>query len=451
MILVIDDDDGFRSSLVDALRHRGHNVLEADSLACGRSILDSAAVDLVLLDNQLDDGHGVTLLPDLQDTDDEIDVIMITAYPAVQLAVEAMRGGAADFIVKRFELPELHAVIDRTLESRRLRRQVRSFRRVQRASANELLGQSPPMRLLHEQVDRVAGFNTPVLIVGESGTGKELVARAIHQRSERSDHPMVTVNCSALPESLLESELFGHEAGSFTGAQQTHEGVFERAHGGTLFLDEIGEMKPELQSRLLRAVEGLPFRRVGGKREITADARIVAATNRDLDTAIAEGRFRQDLYFRLSAFPIRTPPLRERGDDIALLADAFLDQIGRSLGRRMSFAPEAMTLLGRYAWRGNVRELRHVVERAAILCDRETISPADLPVELAYPDPLLDDLRPVLGNVRPLSEIENSYIRQVVDLAGGNISEAARLLGITRNTIRARLARDQGDAEGDSD
>ncbi|MGE0431748.1 MAG: sigma-54-dependent transcriptional regulator [Planctomycetota bacterium] len=444
MILVIDDDHGFRSSLVDALTHWGHEVREADSLSSGRDVLEASAVDLVLLDNQLGDGLGVTLLPELLDDGGTTDVIMITAYPALQLAVDAMRKGVSDFIVKPFELSELRVVVERTLESRHLRRQVRHFRRVQRAEADELLGHSEAMCRMREHIDRIAGVNTPVLVIGETGTGKELVARAIHQRSPRHDNPMVTVNCSALPESLLESELFGHEAGAFTGAHHAYEGVFERAHGGTLFLDEIGEMKPELQARLLRVVEGQSFRRVGGKREISVDVRIIAATNRDLEDAIEEGRFRQDLYFRLSAFPIRTPPLREREGDIVLLAEAFVGQFSRSLGKsRLQFSPRATELLTQYSWRGNVRELRHIVERAAILCDGDTITQAELPPELSHPGIAIQAFAPTSGAVLPLAEIENIYIRLVLDHADGNVSEAARLLGITRNTIKSRLARER--------
>ena len=443
MLLIIDDDASFRRSLVGALTHQGYEVAEADSAAAGLEYLETHAVDLVLLDNHLGDKTGVEILPTLRQADESVDVILVTAYPEIRLAVEAMRLGAADFVVKPFELAELFLAVERVLETRRLRRELKRYEREGALANSDMLGDSPAMRELQTRITRIAPANAPVLICGETGTGKELVARALHHQSRRSSGPIVTVNCSAFSETLLESELFGHEKGAFTGAHSAREGVFEMANGGTLFLDEIGELRMDFQARLLRVVEGLPFHRLGGRREIVVDVRIVAATNRDLPAAIKAGSFREDLWFRLNALPIEMPPLRERVGDVALLAGAFLQRAAQGIGRPgMRLSNDAMDCMTSYAWPGNVRELRSVIDRLAILHDGDLIGPDALPPEIrqATPDSVHIGATTAAGRIPTLAELESAHVRDVLSRVDGNISEAARVLGVSRNTIRSRLS-----------
>ena len=332
--------------------------------------------------------------------------------------------------------------VSRAIEARRLRRDVRRLERERRSrnDVTELLGESPAVEQVLKQIRMVARAETPVLVVGETGTGKELVADLVHRLSSRAQGPLVKVNCSAFSEQILESELFGHEKGAFTDAKEARAGLFEMSDGGTLFLDEISEMKPGLQAKLLRVTEGHPFRRVGGQRDVRSDVRLVAATNRDLAALIETGQFRKDLYFRLNAFQITAPPLRDRGRDIVLLSRFFLERSATTLRRGLlQLSPAAEELLLSYPWPGNVRELRNVIERAAILCESGTVGVEHLPSQLQASSYVQRLAAKGAGSIPSLAEVERRYIDHVLELVGGNLSEAARALGIARNTLKARL------------
>jgi len=442
VMLIVEDDDGLRPALERSFARRGHTVLCAASVARAGELLRAQNIDLILLDIQLPDGSGLEVLKIARNLDEEILVVMMTAFAEVKTVVHAMKEGARDFVVKPFELEELHLVVERTIEARELRRKVRRLEHEQssRAEAAEILGASPIIERLRDQIRKVAPATTPVLVVGETGTGKELVADSVHRLSGRVDGPLVKMNCSAFSEQLLESELFGHEKGAFTDAKEARAGLFELAEGGTLFLDEISEMKPGLQAKLLRVVEGQPFRRVGGRREIRTNVRIVAATNRDLPARIRSGDFREDLYFRLKVFQIDTPPLRARGRDIVLLARFLLGRSAQALRKgELRLTPAAEEILLAYHWPGNVRELRNVMERAAILCEKNALGAEHLPGELQAASFVRRQEAPGTGALPELAEIERQYIAHVVASAGGNLSEAARILGIARNTLKAKL------------
>ncbi len=441
-MLIVEDDAGLRPSLERSFARRGHKVQCATSVADAQERMRTQRIDLVLLDVQLPDGSGLEVLKSARDLDEEIVVIMMTAFPEVKTAVHAMKEGARDFVVKPFELEELHLTVERAVEARELRRKVRRLEheRSSRAEIAEILGESPVVERLRDQIRKVAPAATPVLVVGETGTGKELVADSVHRLSGRSDGPLVKVNCSAFSEQLLESELFGHEKGAFTDAKEARAGLFELAEGGTLFLDEISEMKPGLQAKLLRVVEGQPYRRVGGRREIRTDVRIVAATNRDLPARIRAQEFRADLYFRLKVFQIDTPPLRARGADVTMLARFFLRRSAAALRKsELQLAAVAEEVLLSYAWPGNVRELRNVMERAVILCEDGEVRREHLPGEIQAAAFIRRHEERGAGAMPSLAEIERQYTAYVVASAGGNLSEAARILGIARNTLKAKL------------
>ncbi len=441
-MLIVEDDAGLRPALERSFARRGHKVQCATSVSDALQRLRTQRIDLVLLDVQLPDGSGLDVLKSARDLDKEIVVIMMTAFPEVKTAVHAMKEGARDFVVKPFELEELHLTVERALEARELRRKVRRLEheRSSRAEIAEILGESPVVEHLRDQIRKVAVASTPVLVVGETGTGKELVADSVHRLSARGDGPLVKVNCSAFSEQLLESELFGHEKGAFTDAKEARAGLFELAEGGTLFLDEISEMKPGLQAKLLRVVEGQPYRRVGGRREIQTDVRIVAATNRDLPARIRSHEFREDLYFRLKVFQIDTPPLRARGKDVVKLARFFLRRSAAALRKsELRLAAAAEEILLGYAWPGNVRELRNVMERAAILCEDGEVQREHLPGEIQAAAFIRHYEKRGGGAMPLLAEIERRYIAHVVASTSGNLSEAARILGIARNTLKAKL------------
>jgi DNA-binding NtrC family response regulator len=447
-LLIVEDDGGLRSSLERSLSRRGLDVVTASTVAEARQIIGARSIDLVLLDLRLPDGPGLDVLLAVRDVDDRIPVIVMTAFPEVQAAVRAMKEGARDFIVKPFELEEMHLSLDRALETRDLRRSVLRLEREQRSrnEITELLGSSPAIEHVREQVRKVADTTASVLVAGETGTGKELVTESIHRLSPRRDAPLVKVNCSAFSEQLLESELFGHEKGAFTDAKAARTGLFEMSDGGTLFLDEISEMKPGLQAKLLRVVEGHPFHRVGGHREVRTDVRVVAATNQNLVSRIEAGEFRKDLYFRLNVFRIEVPPLRDRGRDAVEIGRRFLERSAATLRKKAPrLAPETEDVLLEYDWPGNVRELSNVMERAVILCDEEEVRPAHLPAEIRAPAFVRRAARTSDGGLPSLDEIERRYMAFVLDSTDGSISEAARVLGISRNTLKARLrpARDQ--------
>ncbi len=441
-ILLVEDDAGLRGSLALSLSRRGYAVMPAASRAEAERILADHGIDLLLLDLRLPDGSGLDVLARARELDPQAPVVVMTAFPDVRTAVRAMREGARDYIVKPFELEELHLTLEREVEARGLRRAVHRLERekLERDEITEILGESPAIEAVRESVRRVAGTDSPVLILGATGTGKELVADSIHRLSARRAAPLVKVNCSAFVGNLLESELFGHEKGAFTDAREARPGLFEVASGGTIFLDEVGEMQPALQAKLLRAVEGHPFHRVGGHRAIRCDLRVVAATNRDLEVAIRRGEFREDLYYRLNVYRIEVPPLADRGTDVALLARFFLARSANALRKGpLELAPEAEDLLTSYGWPGNARELRNAMERAAIVCDSGRVGIEHLPSEIQVAAFLR---RAASGNVDglpSLAEMERRYIEHVLETTGGNRSEAARILGIARNTLKARI------------
>jgi len=448
-ILVVDDERLIRWSLVQQLQREGYRVQSAET---GREALRRAQdepPDLVLLDIRLPDGDGLELLERLRARSPECLVIMMTAHGGVESAVRAMKLGAHDYLVKPFDLDELRLTIRKALETRSLHRDVIRLQSSasQGAALDDIAGASRSVGELKTLIRQIAQSDaTTVLLQGESGTGKDLVARVIHFASARAKGPFLPVNCVALPEHLLESELFGHEKGAFTDAKAQKKGLFEQADGGTVYLDEIGDMRLDLQGKLLRLIEEKAFRRLGGTRDITADIRIVAATNRDLAASLAAGQFRADLYYRLNVFPILLRPLRERPEDILPLASRFFRRFSREMRREPpAIHPEAQACLERYAWPGNVRELRNVLERALILAAGATIRAEHLPPEIGG--------QPMAGKAGAgkaatmslpadglrLDEVERDLVRQALDTTGGNQVRAARLLGISRDALRSRM------------
>lgn len=441
-LLIVEDDMGLRSSLEKSLRRRGYNILGTSTVSDAKRLLGERKVDLILLDLRLPDGSGFDVLAAARELDEEISVIVLTAYPEITTAVRAMKEGARDFIVKPFELEDLHLTVERTIEAQALHHRVQRLEheRHSRDEVTAILGESPAIEQVRSQIRQVAQADSPVFLVGGTGTGKELVADAIHSASSRSAGPLVKANCSAFSEQLLESELFGHEKGAFTDARQARAGLFEMADGGTLLLDEISELKSELQAKLLRVVEGQPFRRVGGQREIHTSVRIIATTNRDLPALVRSGAFRQDLLFRLKVFQIDVPPLRDRGKDVVLLARFFLRRSTVALRKLpIRLSPPAEEILLAYDWPGNVRELRNVMERAAILCEAGEVGVEHLPGELQVSAFVRHHSEKPSGAMPSLREIEHRYAAHVVDSVGGNLSEASRILGISRNTLKAKL------------
>jgi len=441
-VLILDDDDLIRDVLGQRLEARGFDVVTAATLAEARERVADETPDVALLDVQLPDGESTdSLLPEL--VEDDVPCILITAHGTVTSAVQALRSGASDYIEKPFSVDRLEATLRSTLDRTRLRREVRALRR-RSPLAGTVVGSSPAMTEVMELVRKIApAGSATVLVTGETGSGKGVLARAVHELSPRSDQPFVNVTCSALAETLMESELFGHEKGAFTDARTMKRGLVEVANGGTLFLDEIGELSPAVQSKLLRFIEEKAFRRVGGTRDMTVDVRVVAATNRDLEREVAEGRFREDLYYRLRVLPIEVPPLRHRASDIAPLARHFLDTFSRELGKRVDeIDPEAMELLEAHPWPGNVRELRNAIERAVLLTDGTRLTPDALPPDLRGGGASTDtpsELPDFGSDGLDLEELEERLLREALRRAEGNQSEAGRMLGLSRHQVRNRL------------
>ncbi|MCZ4304618.1 sigma-54 dependent transcriptional regulator [Zoogloeaceae bacterium G21618-S1] len=440
-ILMIEDDTTIRVTVGGFLTRRGYQVHEAEDGAAGIEIARHQRVDLVLLDLRLPDMGGLDVLAALNEMGCDAPVVIITAFPELQTAIGALRAGAYDYIHKPFDLEDLRQSIERALETRRLRHEV-EWRRVRGNTCRPdgLIGQSAAFRECLMVTERIAcAGRVPVLIRGESGTGKERVAQTIHCRSDRMNGAWIDLNCSALPEGLLEAELFGYEKGAFTDAKQMKRGLLELADGGTLFLDEIGDLSPALQPKLLRVLETQTFRRLGGYREIQVDVRFVSATNRDLAAMVAAGSFREDLYYRLNVGTIDVPPLRNRPDDILPLVEHFLAEIAPVVQRRIArIDPQAAYCLTAYAWPGNVRELRNVVERAAILCASDTLTLDALPAELRH-GAASDEPAAKGSPMRALSEVERDHILFVMAEVEGNKTHAAEILGITRLTLRTKL------------
>jgi two-component system, NtrC family, response regulator AtoC len=440
-ILVVDDEELIRWSLREGLKAEGYDILEAGT---GREALEQFkhGVDLVLLDYRLPDIDGLSVLRELKKQDPDVLVILLTSLVSVDIAVEAMKLGAFHFANKPFNVDEVAATVARALETTRLRREVKQLRENEARpyTLRAIVGESEQMDALRQMVAKVAGSPaSTVLLTGESGTGKDLVAKTIHYSSGRAARPFMNITCSALPEQLLESELFGHERGAFTDARMQKRGLLESADGGTVFLDEIGEMVPALQAKLLRFLEEKSFKRVGGAADIRVDVRVVAATNRNLEEQVAKGAFRSDLYYRLNVLPIRLPPLREHAEDVPVLVTFFTDLFNREFKKRISgVSPAAAVLLRSYGWPGNVRELRNVVERAMLLGEGDRLEAKDFgalktglnagddPFELPAAGVHLDDL-------------ERSLVVQALRRAGGNQTKAAALLGLNRDQIRYRI------------
>jgi DNA-binding NtrC family response regulator len=445
-LLVVDDERSLRFSIGEWARDVGYQALEAVD---GQEALDRVrenAVDVVLLDLRLRNEDGMEVLRRLREEDPALPVVMLTGHGGVEHAVQATKLGAYDFMLKPPDLDHLGVVLKRAMEHSRLQREVQRLRSGP-LGGQTLIGESSSLKRALQRVEKAAKSGTvTVLIHGETGSGKELVARYLHAHSARAGGPFVELNCSAIPEQLLESELYGHEKGAFTDAKRFRKGLFELADGGTLLLDEIGEMAPGLQSKLLRVLESRTFRRVGGQVDITVDVRVVAATHRDLKRAVADGRFREDLYFRLNVVPIDLPPLRERVEDIRLLADHFAARFCRELGRAaVRLDAGALEALSAYAWPGNVRELRNVIERVVLLEADDVILPEHLPAEIAGPrarsgGPAAAGGDPFpAGVVRPLNDVEQLAIEHALRVCDGNKTRAAQALGISRQTLRTKL------------
>src|SRR5688572_26827849 len=439
-ILVVDDESLIRWSLTERLHAEGYDVLEADT---GKGALEKLpeGVDLVLLDYRLPDTDGVSVLRKIKEFDQEVLVILLTAYASVDTAVEAMKQGAYHFANKPFNLDEVTATVDRALETTRLRREVRQYRThaARPYGLQRLVGESQSIKALRALIARVAASPaSTVLLTGESGTGKDLVAKIIHYASDRASKPFMNITCSALPEQLLESELFGHERGAFTDARLQKKGLLEMADGGTVFLDEIGEMTAGLQAKLLRFLEEKSFKRVGGSHDIRVDVRVVAATNRNLDEEVGKHRFRADLFFRLNVLPIEMPSLRTRNDDIPLLVEYFIDSFNTEFRKRVQGAtPAAYSLLQSYGWPGNVRELRNVIERAMLLSDSDRLDARDFTVMSSAVSAGDEFELPATGV--DLEKLERSLVIQALKRSGGNQTKAGTFLGLNREIGRAHV------------
>ena len=445
-ILVVDDEQETREVFAELLQHWGYEV---DQTSDGHEALKLAAErhpDVIVSDLVMPKLDGLQLVRAIREDQPDTPVVIMTGRGTIDAAVEAIREGVFDFVEKPLEPARLRVILQRALEKKQTQHEVQVLRRRLAQMGDEssgLIGASPPMRRVLELVQKVAPSKASVVITGQSGTGKEMVARAIHKLSDRRDKPFIGINCSAIPASLMESELFGHERGAFTGADQRRLGCWELAEGGTLFLDEIGEIPLELQSKFLRVLEEQKLRRLGGKSEISVDVRVISATNRDLKEEIKAQRFREDLYFRLNVFNLELPPLKERREDIPVLTQHFLDKFSREGGKRIhSLSPAALQLLADYAWPGNIRELRNTLERAVILCSNGAIDVADLPPDLARGGGGPSDsafLRLPLG--LPLREVEKEYVMANLAKLLGNKARTAQVLGISEKTLYNKLHR----------
>jgi DNA-binding NtrC family response regulator len=440
-VLIVEDEDLMRELLARILAGENYRIQQASSGEEALKFLQEHPVDLILTDLKLKGMTGLQLLSEARALDPEIVVIIMTAYASVETAVEAMRKGAYDYITKPFINDEIRVMLRRALNERHLSQENRHLKRElrERYRFENIVGNSEAMQRVYRLIEKVASISSNVLIVGETGTGKELVARAIHYNSERAERPFIAVNCGALTESLLESELFGHIKGAFTGAITNREGFFRKADKGTLFLDELSEVSPGLQVKLLRAIQEREVIPVGGREPLKFDVRFIAATNRKLEEEVRKGTFREDLFYRINVIAIQLPPLRQRQEDIPLLVQHFLLKYAERLGKAsMKMSREAMHVLVNYGWPGNVRELENIMERTVALCESDTIAPADLPekltqVKIAIRD--LDDYQ------MTLEALEEQHIKRVLQRVEGDKVKAAQILGINLSTLYRKLAR----------
>jgi two-component system response regulator AtoC len=441
-ILVVDDESLIRFALAERLTGEGYRVIEADTAAAALAKSEDG-VDLVLLDYKLPDGDGIEVLKRLKERDADALVILLTAHASVDLAVEAMKQGAYHYANKPFNLDEVVLLVEKALETTRLRREVRALRATQAQpySFDRIVGEGAAVVAVKALLKKVASSPaSTVLLTGESGTGKDLAAKVLHYNSARAAKPFMNITCSALPEALMESELFGHERGAFTGADRQKRGLFELADGGTVFLDEIGEMVPGLQAKLLRFLEEKTFKRVGGSVDIKVDVRVVAATNRNLQEEVKQGRFREDLFYRLNVLPIPQPPLRERAGDIPRLVEFYIDVYNTEFKKHIrGVSPEAMAQLQRHPWPGNIRELRNAVERAMLLSDEQTLGVADFSPGGAAGTIRLGEAVELPAAGLDLEQLERSLVVQALERTGWNQTKAAMLLGLNRDQIRYRV------------
>jgi two-component system response regulator PilR (NtrC family) len=458
-VLVVEDEPGLRQMLEILFHREGYAVVSAPGYRAAVEAITQhpQPFPLVLTDLAMPDGSGLDVVAVAKGRSPATEIILLTAHSSVENAILAMRSGAYDFVAKPFKPAELAALVAKALEKSAL--VTENLRLKARFSAEEqgreLLGKSEAMRRVLDVVDRVAATRATVLITGESGTGKERVARAIHQRSDRAAGPFLVVNCGALPESLMESELFGHEKGAFTGAQSRRQGLFRDAHGGTILLDEVGELPQSLQVKLLRALQERSVRPIGSSEEVAVDVRVLAATNRDVEADVATGRFRQDLYYRLNVIRLNLPPLRDRREDVPLLAERFLVRFAREMGKDVAgFTPDALRAIERYGYPGNVRELENVIERAVALAGTRVIGTGDLPEEvsgqLGAPEPGLLALGPDGCDLDAvLNEAERRLLIAALERTGGVRKAAAKLLGVTFRSLRYRLQKHGLGADGE--
>ena len=459
-ILIVEDEPKMQRLLTLTLTEDGHTTHATGDAESGLKLLRSEPVDLVITDLKLPGMGGLEFLQAVKRTNGDLPVIVMTAYGSVNTAVEAMKSGASDYVLKPFSLDEIKLIVRKELDVHRLREENRSLREAlgERYEFKNIVAQSPKMQQVLAMVARVAPTSSTVLLGGESGVGKDLVARAIHEHSRRASGPYIKINSTAIPENLLESELFGYEKGAFTGAAASKPGKFELADKGTLFLDEIGDVPPATQVKLLRVLQEREFERLGGTRTLKVDVRLVAATNRDLRAALEQGAFREDLYYRLNVVPINIPALREHKEDIPALVDHFIRQQAPEAGKTITgISPEAMRILVNFHWPGNVRELRNIIERAIALSAGGRIEAADIQLDVSPPRP--GAVETAAGIAFPpqgtsLDEFEEEIIREALRRAAGNKSQAARLLGLSRNALRYRLSKmgvadepEQGKAE----
>jgi len=439
-ILVVDDERSMREILEIFLKSEGYSVSVADNGKSALEVMKNDFFDLIITDMKMPKVGGLELLRNVKEISPDTVVVIITAFGTTESAVEAMKLGAYDYITKPFQMDDIRLVVKNALEKQKLQKDVSILKeQLKTPSLENIIGQGPAMKELFSIISKTAESNANALITGESGTGKELVAKAIHSLSPRKDQHFVAINCAAIPEGLLESELFGYMKGAFTGAAANKQGLFELANEGTLFLDEIGEMPLSLQAKLLRIIEDRTFRRVGGISDIKVDVRIISASNRDIKALAEKGQFREDLYFRLNVLSVKIPPLRERGDDIPLLVDHFMKKFA---GDKKKFSQDAVEMLKNYQWKGNVRELENIIERVVLLCDRDVIGVEQLPEEIKSDSTSAKEVTVPRGGIdveNIMEEMEKAYLLKALEQTNGVKTEAAKLLNLTFRSFRHKL------------